>query len=137
MSVGRYTGAGRPVVDADVYLPRLGRLLPVAFLVDTGADDTTLSSRDWRAAGLEWSDFAAPSVRSAGVGGVIESPVEPAEVRLRHDDGSVEVLAFDIELQPRLPGAFALPSFLGRDILRRYRIVFSMEDGELTLERRR
>ena len=55
-------------------------------------------------------------------------------VTLTHEDGSIDQLDVEIELLPRDAASGVLPSFVGRDILRHYRLFLSIAERELRLE---
>ena len=131
---GRFGPAARPFVEGIIRLPRLGASLIVPLLIDTGADTTSLSPRDWRAAGLRESDFSGPSVTITGYGGEVICPVERAELILQHENGARDRWAVDIEIAPATRASGLIPSILGRDILREYRLVCSPSEGVLTMD---
>ncbi len=107
------------------------------FLIDTGADSTSLSPRDWRLGGLVALQFATPSVTITGYGGNIECALEPAELIMEHDTGTRDLWRMYIEIAPESITGNVIPSILGRDVLADYRLVCSPRDDELTLESRR
>ena len=62
MTCGYYDSVGRPYIDGVIFLPhndRLGEkpLLPISFLVDTGADRTLIVPSGYESRGVEYSDF--------------------------------------------------------------------------------
>jgi predicted aspartyl protease len=132
MIEGWFGFESRPFIELTVRLTRLDLEVSAAFLVDTGADSTLLSGREWRRAGVERSTLKAPSQTIAGFGGFVDLSLEPAVLVLRHADGSEDLLSIDIEMGAEQPAG--IPSVLGRDVLNRYRLVASPRENILTLE---
>ena len=105
----------------------------VRFLIDTGADVTTLNPRDASRILMEdllEIDFAADSrrVRGRGIGGGVDQVVRDAALTLR----SIDREQYEVELpiliaqptpaEPGEHGNWRLPSLLGRDFLRHFRL---------------
>lgn len=111
---GRFGAGGRPFVWATVRLDRQRVALSIAFLVDSGADSSSLSPRDWLAAGLRRDDFAPASVSVTGYGGTIDCAVERAELVFNADDGTFDRWTTDLEIAPATGTAMIIPSILGR-----------------------
>lgn len=133
MIEGYFGSEDRPYLRARVHLTRLGRTINVTFMIDTGADSTSVGSRDWRAARLTPIDFNPPSVTITGFGGSVTLATERAEILLEHGNGQVDRIAIDVEIGPG--NTSVIPSVLGRDALRRYRLICSPIERILTLER--
>lgn len=61
---------------------------PAHFLVDTGADTTTLHLRDRRDLGIALNQLSPQRFLVSGVGGLIEYAKEPASVRIFDRDAA-------------------------------------------------
>ncbi len=109
----------RPYIRAVLYFPLLGRQpVRVEFLVDTGADRTTLSPVEGRRLreehGLDL--LSLPLGRpAAGVGGQMRTRMIDATLTL--DDFSKETTLPIFEPPPAMPFPEWMPSLLGRDII--------------------
>lgn len=125
-----------PYVRADVYLPELRISAEIEFLVDTGADSTTLLPHDAGRMGV-----ALQSVRGryrndmSGVGGKARYKTTRAHLRF-HDTaalGGFRDFEVDIDLITARTDEW-LPSLLGRDILNLCECTFNAATGRVTLE---
>ena len=128
-----------PYVSGSVYLPRLGVGDRVDFLLDTGADATTLHPRDADKLGVR-ADMLGPAIVSArGIGGQMQYTPEYALVSFY--DGTVgDWRDFRIQVYIASPDseyeAANLPSLLGRDILNRCRCTLDAPENYVALEPR-
>ena len=132
---------GRPVVTATLSFPALGvHDLQVEMLLDTGADATILSPRDSKKiADLvdpqpgvdpppdwdQWRENLDSGSVLAGVGGGI--PTRKLRGVLSFGRGYRRNIVFQV-IDPRphqLDEAEALPSMLGRDVLRDFALLFA------------
>jgi predicted aspartyl protease len=119
-----------PVVRATLQLPGLTQdFVAVDFLVDTGATSSCLHPRDAKIGlGIDPAMLADSSRwpsrrRSNGIGGMATSYVWPAVFQFEHDDGSMQQVTHEIDIaQPSASNA-TLPSLLGMNVLRRFRVM--------------
>ncbi len=120
---GFYEGsitASEPMLEAYVELPRMGVWGKVKFLVDTGADRTTLYPGQDNSVHINYSTLRPETLRtSAGIGGSDRYYGESA--RLVFPEGEERALScfLNIDIWQPDPSRFdqILPSLLGRDFL--------------------
>ena len=129
-----YFHEGRPFSDGllRVFSDQLGG---VRFLVDTGADNTTLHPVDYRAMGLRFAsldDF--PEASPLGVGGRARYKRVPSHLFLRHDVGHFDRVRIDVLIARPDAWTRRLPSLLGRDVLDLYVLVVNRRHQRLTLD---
>ena len=111
---------------------------PVPFLIDTGSATSIVHAKDaitrlnLARAAMEPAAWAPEeTVRRLGVAGVARSRMIEATFEFTHEDGSPQALAETIEL-----GAVdsqQLPSLMGWDLLRHFRIELDRGTGTVTL----
>lgn len=107
-----------PYVKAQVYLPNLRTGAEVEFLVDTGADATSLMPGNLGVMRVDLTRVHATYRRVGGVGGEARYKTTRAVLRFRDHDafGHFQEFEIDIHLMAGREGQ-QLPSLLGRDIL--------------------
>lgn len=129
VTVGYFTALGLPYVKVRLFLPRLGVVGPVDFLVDTGAVSTVLQSEDAEDIGCPFDQLVLPAAFQ-GVGGSLTYYRESALVRLGSDNDPVD---FAVEISIAKPGSptDGLPSLLGRDVLNRLRMEYDFPQSRL------
>lgn len=117
------------MVRALVFLPGHGDAWrAIDFLIDTGASGTCIHPRDAVGrlripiqdlmSGSLWNDTA----NFSGVGGVAQMRITDAAVSFAHDDGSAEVVTIDTQLAVPTSSNDHLPSLLGWDVLKHFRL---------------
>jgi hypothetical protein len=133
-------GIRRPFIEAVLFFPLIGQhSIPIAFLIDTGADRTVLSPNEGRRLrqdyGLDLLSLPTGSP-SRGVGGQMGTRL--IEATLTIDDFSKELMVPIFEPSPSVPFPDWMPSLMGRDIIyefglhvsdRRNRVLF-LDAGE-------
>ena len=126
---------GRPYVSAEVHLARLQARVDVDFLLDTGADFTSIHLDDrlfFDARSVRTGAGLTPAAAVSGIGGVpLSYAVEAAEYVLEGESGLLPPLRgrAHIALEPAARG---VPSLLGRDILDL--MLFCISDREIALD---
>ncbi len=143
---GHATGAG--ALPAPYFNVFVGERLPnnqVAFLIDTGADYSTLNPKDaHRLFGDAYLDMDfSPGPATIEMHGIGDTPAHGirthADLAFRADDDSDLRLAIPIVIaQPAPPtpgrhGNWLIPSLLGRDILERFDLALSYNPPTVTL----
>ena len=122
MIVGRFE-RGRPFLRGDVLIPRFGVQAVVNLLVDTGADVTCLHPKDGIPARVPFDRLRNP-VSSRGIGGQSAYFIEQAIVSFRDASGR-PVYEYEVSLYIGKPEDVSdrIPSLLGQDVLKRWRLV--------------
>ena len=123
---------GRPWVKASLTIPRLDIIRRrVDFLVDTGADSSSLNPVDGTRIGCPFDALVNP-VDASGIGGSHTYYVEPAILALQEDAAA---FTFDVEIAISKPHPVAdeVPSLLGRDVLNQVRMDYNFPAGRLDL----
>ena len=125
------------MVEARLFSARLGVFGPVTFLIDTGADFTTLHPSDAANLGIDYAtDFAgARQRRVGGVGGEAVEFDQTCQLFLDHTNGDQDQILFTIGIAPPTPSNLRLPSLLGRDVLKYYRLTFQESANLVVLQR--
>ena len=131
MIVGKFRALASPYVDCHLSLPGLGIAADITFLVDTGADSTFLHPRDGLDAGIPF-DLLRGSSTSRGIGGTASYFPEPA-VLVFTDDAAGQDYGYRININVAKPDDVSdrIPSLLGRDVIRRWRMDYDSTEGRL------
>lgn len=127
-----------PTIRALVVIPRLSKVRIVDFLIDTGADSTTLHPVDTRQMGIRYRQHFAgiPMGTMYGIGGEAGYWEEVAELKFLHEDlANWDVLTVPIHIAVPTRNNSSTPSLLGRDVLQFYRFTSDPGSSVLTLER--
>lgn len=109
------------------------------FLIDTGASKTTLLDKDAIFLDLNYDDLKKHSQNVSGIGGSVETFIvddstlllDSVEIRV-----PIFVLRHDIEnlnKEERIR-ILRLPSLLGRDVINRFKLIFSRDKDEIIFE---
>lgn len=136
-----------PYIAAILIIPRLNIKGSINFLVDTGADATSLHLRDAiKLIGMSGISLLSGEGSATGIGGSAKYFKEPTEIVFYHDDNTFEGFQFDLCVarpikswwKPRQRKLRALqlriPSVLGRDILSEFRLVINFHSKEFFLD---
>lgn len=129
---GWFDDRGRPYVYAAVTLPRLAYTRRVRLLVDTGADVTSLHPTDCQSIAY---DLLGLTSETTGIGGISEYYKEPALVTFRDiEESSLQVYSLLVDIARPTQYNDGVPSLLGQDILRSWRVVHDRLANDLTFE---
>ena len=111
---------------------------PVPFLIDTGSATSIVHAKDARMRlNLAMSELDPAAwlpeeiVRRQGVAGVALSRLMEGAFDFVHEDGATETIAETIELGGT--GSEGLPSLLGWDVLRHFRLDLNASRGSVAL----
>ena len=129
MIVGGFDGRGRPYVECRIVIPRLRVDESVRFLLDTGADNTSLHPLAARRARIPF-DHLGNRTDSRGIGGTSSYFREPA-LLIFDDDSQLRV--YDVELRIAEPNDNnqRLPSLLGRNIINHWFMQYDPTNSRL------
>jgi hypothetical protein len=108
---------GRPYFEAELELTRLQKTKRFSFLVDTGADNTTLLSSGAKDLYVTPEDFIF-KVTPGGTGGYTPSYMDAAKVRFIDPQGRVFGYSVYLVVNYTDPGTEKI--LLGRDIIDRW-----------------
>lgn len=131
MITGTLDPVARPFVRCRLTLPRFGIVARMMFLVDTGADATYLHPRDSVRMGVPF-DLLEGSLTSRGIGGRATYFPEPAILSFT-DYTAGQRYGYRISVNIAKPGDVGdrLPSLLGRNVVRRWRMDYDPMDNRL------
>ena len=128
-----------PYVQAALILPRLRLQALIDFMIDTGADNTTLSLIDVERMNLDYRRMRHGSlVPVEGIAGEQLFYREEAVIIFRDENASTYIFPINVHI-PRRGGTSQanrqrrLPSVLGRDVINQCGVVINFHDGVLEL----
>ena len=131
---GWYRGPfDQPYLQGHLFIPRFGMEATISFLVDTGADHTTLMPNDGTRLRVPFDQLGKPS-GGTGAGGAFEYHEEPATLIFVED--TQDLRHYDIVLSIVTPksGLEIVPSLLGRDILNKWYMHYAPQSNLLNFE---
>ena len=132
---GRFGHANKPpYIQGRLFVPRLKIWSDVSFLVDTGADKTTLLPADGLRMGLNYDTLIRSPIPSVGIGGISRSYTEESVVLFNEPGKALYVYEIALEIVGSDDHFMDIPSLLGRDILNRWRMNYSPTTDELTFQ---
>ena len=137
---GRYQEGGgvpAPYIDAFIHLPRLDLEGIVIFLIDTGADRTSLHPRDVTYLRINYEALdSATLTHSSGIGGQLGYHAEQAVIRFKDESGFWQPLRAEILIcQEGLDDQVApLPSVLCGDFLNLFDVRLDYRNDRVTLD---
>jgi hypothetical protein len=130
-----------PVVRVSLRLPRIARdFVSIDFLVDTGATESYLHPLDAKVrVGIDHATLTDPPrwlnrQVTHGIGGRVTCYVEPAVYVFHHDDGHEQQITHEIHIAPPTATNAMLPSLLGIDMLRYFKVSMDYAGQRLVLE---
>ena len=131
MIAGEFDPQGHPTVWGRLDIPQwnVSHLMP--FLLDTGADVTTIHPRDAGRAGIPFERLRT-GITVGGIGGQSTYYREPATLVFADDTERRDYryrITVDIAKPEDVSGE--IPSLLGRDIIDRWRMVYDRTDDVL------
>lgn len=132
MIVGRFGNTtGRPYVSGRLLLPRLQLSTNLSFLVDTGADCSTLMPTDGIKMSLNYGALQDPIV-VGGMGGNAVCFQEYAVVAFDESNRSlIQYYFIQIKIPEPQPDLLRMPPMIGRDILDRWHMSYDPSQKKL------
>ena len=115
---------------------------PINFLVDTGASRTVISDRDALFLMIDYKKLRKNSEKLSGIGGSVETyTLDDTILIFKTDTGQLEIKLPILFLNHDLVSmkeedqikVLRIPSLLGRDILNRFRLIYSEPENKLEL----
>ena len=129
MIIGGFDGRGRPYVECRVVIPRLQVNESIRFLLDTGADNTSLHPLDARRARIPF-DQLGNRTNSRGIGGTSSYFREPAFL-VFDDDSQLRIYEVELRIAEPNDNNQRLPSLLGRNIINHWYMQYDPTNSRL------
>lgn len=134
MLVGRFgSTTGRPYLEGRLFFPRLRLAGDISFLIDTGADQTTIMPADNLRIGVDYASLTDKQ-ENVGVGGLSQHYLEPAILVFLEENSRLVGYSATAGLAPQKPELMNVPSLLGRDILDQWKMTYDKSQPHLTFE---
>ena len=124
--------SGSPYIEGQLFIPRFRVRSNVSFLVDTGADSTTLLPSDALKLGLNYGDLVRNPNPTIGIGGRSHNFLEEAVIAFTATGTAAFYYRIQLEIVEYDDDLMMLPSLLGRDVLRNWRMRYSPPTSRLT-----
>ncbi len=124
---------GRLYIPGFVYIPRLAVNGVIQFIMDTGADNTTLMPADSIALSVDF-DALSDTRGSRGIGGTIDLFEVQSHVAFRDHTGTVYSYRIDMLIYPSNGDDQSMPSLLGRDVMDHWRVIYDRTNNELSAD---
>lgn len=124
----------RPYLEGRLLIPRLEIQSDISFLVDTGADKTTLLPADGLRMGVAYEALTRSPSPSVGIGGTSHNYAEQAVALFNEPGTTLYAYQIDLEIIKPKDSLMGLPSLLGRDVLNRWRMRYSPTTNHLTFQ---
>lgn len=119
------------MVHVQVGLIRTRLVHDIPFVVDTGAERTLLGYDHADEIGVDYDLYGQPDASIGGIGGDLDVHDEDARLTFRTSESST--LTYETTLQIASRAGRGIPSLLGLDVLRGFRMVFDWSTNEVAL----
>jgi hypothetical protein len=116
--------SGRPYLEGRLFIPRSGIQGSISFLVDTGADTTTLLPDDSRRLGVDYSTLKLERGSTVGIGGAARFYAERAIIVFTDPGKWLYAYEISLSISPYDKALKSVHSLLGRDILDRWQMTY-------------
>ena len=130
MITGYFDEGGHPRIRGNIYIPRLAIGGRVWFLLDTGADITSVGASDASDLRIPRRRLGVPTT-IGGIGGRGYFSAERAIVAFENEADDSRFSVYEIELHIAHSETGSLPSLLGRNIINRWRIDYDPTNSTL------
>jgi len=129
-----------PYVQAYFFLPRQNAHGLMSFMIDTGADNTTLSLIDVERLNLSYRRFRRASLTGVqGIAGEESFYREEALVMFREEDSTTYLFPIEVHIPKKGDSGHdrelqrRLPSILGRDVINQCNLAVNYQQGIIEL----
>lgn len=133
-----------PVVRAIISIKKLNVEGYIKLLVDTGASSTAILDKDRSLLGIDLEKIERAPVKIGGIGGLVDTYfARKAELIFKTQNSEytetldVLVLKHDLGIVPSETAEriLAVPSLLGRDVMRKFKLTYSERENLVILEK--
>lgn len=133
-----------PAIRAIISIRKLNVEGYIKLLIDTGASSTAILDKDRALLGIELEKIERAPVKIGGIGGLVDTYLaRNAELIFRIQNGEytealdVLVLKHDLDMMPNeiAERILAMPSLLGRDVMRKFKLTYSERENRAILEK--
>src|SRR6185437_2504022 len=137
MLIGRHAGLSlRPMIEGHVSIPSIGAGGFIQFLIDTGADCTTITPSDGKRLRIDYNRLTNEDHSMGYTGSTLDFVCDG--IITFSEIGIVEY-EYDIELRitkldPNNAELFLLPSLLGRDVLNQWYLSLDPKAKKITAD---
>lgn len=131
-----YVAAASPFVPVTVTFQAINaRRSELQFLLDTGASVSVLHPMDARSIGIDPSgDLGGVVEVNVGVGGAVPASRVMSWLEFTHVDGTLSRYRFALRIAKANAANETLPSILGMDFIRHFRLTLSVREDRVELE---
>ena len=119
------------MVHVQVVLVRTRLIGDIPFAVDTGAERSLLGYDHADEIGVDYDLYGKPDASIGGIGGDLDVYDDEARLMFRTSDSST--LTYETTLQVASRDGKGIPSLLGLDVLRGFRMVSDWDTNEVAL----
>lgn len=116
--------SGRPYLEGRLIIPRIGIRGSISFLIDTGADTTTILPDDSRRLGVDYSTLKLARSSTVGIGGTSRLYAERGIVVFTDPGKWLYAYEINLGISPYDKALKSVHSLLGRDILDRWQMTY-------------
>ena len=135
MIYGNFDSKWRPYVNGEMRIQEARLRKNVSFLLDTGASDIIISSNDAKSLGVDYHRLA-PLVSLSGIGGAALAHPGFADMTFVGKGVIYKYSRVPIYIL-EASGNATVPSLLGQEMLKRWKMTFCFDTSEIIISPRR